>query len=289
MSSARPAASVVAPPQPLIAAVRHLLRPLVKLLMSYGVQYPYMASLLKRAYVEVASESFALKDKGQTDSRMTLLTGIHRPDIKRLRAEIAADAPPPQAASLGGQLLTMWTGLPQYLESNGYPVPLQKHASEGGELSFEHLVQSVSKDFRPRVVLDEWLRLGIAKLDDEDRVVLVTEALIPPEGLEEMLSHFGASTHDYLAVSSHNLLDGHSPMLDRYVHYDRLSPDSLLQLEAEARSLATRAFDELNARAVSLQAADADRKDAILSISFGAYFYRGGEDEQPRGEPPSAC
>lgn len=288
MSSSGPAPSVVTPPQPLVAAVRRLLRPLVKLLLSYSVQYPYLASLLKLTYVEVAIQGFSLKDKTQTDSRITLLTGIHRQDVKRLRAEIVADAPPPQAVSLGAQLVAKWTGLPQYLDSKGHPRPLYKHASEGGDLSFERLVQSVSKDFRPRVVLDEWLRLGVARLDDEDRVVLVTHAFIPSGGLEEKLFYFGKNIHDHLAASSHNLLDGHPPMLDRCVYYDRLSPESVMQLEAEARLMATRALQELNARAMSLQEADAGKPDATHRINFGAYFYRGDEGERPAGETPPA-
>jgi hypothetical protein len=287
MHGSGPAPSIVTPPQPLVAAVRRLLRPLVKLLLSYSVQYPYLASLLKLTYVEVATASFSLKDKEQTDSRITLLTGIHRQDVKRLRAEIVADAPPPQAVSLGAQLVAKWTGMLQYLDAKGHPRPLPKHASEGGVLSFERLVQSVNKDFRPRVVLDEWLRLGVAKLDDEDRVVLVTHAFIPTGGLEEKLFYFGKNIHDHLAASSHNLLDGHPPMLDRCVYYDRLSPDSVQKLETEARLLATQALMELNAKAMSLQETDANRKDATYRINFGAYFYRGDEGERLGGESPS--
>lgn len=283
-----PAPSFVTPPQPLVAALRRLFRPLVRLLLSYSVQYPYLASLLKLTYVEVATQGFALKNKEQTDSRITLLTGIHRQDVKRLRAEIVADAPPPAAVSLGAQLVAKWTGLPQYLDTKGQPRPLHKHASDGGDLSFERLVQSVSKDFRPRVVLDEWLRLGVARLDDEGRVVLVTHAFIPMGGLEEKLFYFGKNIHDHLAASSHNLLDGYPPMLDRCVYYDHLTPDSMLQLEAEARRLAGMALQELNAKAMSLQEADAGKAGASFRINFGAYFYRGDEGERPRDASPSA-
>lgn len=284
MSSSGPAPSMVTPPRPLVAAIRRLLRPLVRLLLSYSVQYPYLASLLKTTYVEVATQGFALKEKAQTDSRVTLLTGIHRQDVKRLRAEIVADTPPPPAVSLGAQLVARWTGLPEYQDSKGQPRPLPRFASDGGELSFERLVQSVNKDFRPRVVLDEWLRLGVARLDDEERVVLVTQAFIPSGGLEEKLFYFGKNIHDHLAASSHNLLDGHPPMLDRCVYYNHLSPESVRVLEATARALATKALQELNTQAMNLQEADSTREDAVYRINFGAYFYRGEEGERPGGE-----
>jgi uncharacterized protein DUF6502 len=285
MCNLGPASSALAPPPGLIAAVRRLLRPLVRLLLSYSVPYPHLASLLKSAYVEVAMQGFTLNDKTQSDSRITLLTGIHRQDVKRLRAEINSDALPSQTASLGAQLVGKWLAHPQYLDSKGQPRPLARHASDGGDLSFERLVQSISKDFRPRVVLDEWLRLGIAKLDKQRRVELVVQAFIPSGGQEENLRHFGTSIHDHLAVSIHNILDSHPPMLDRGGCYDCLSPDSALRLEAEARVLATKAMKDLDAKAMILQQADAGRDDATYRINFGTYFYRGDEDECPRVSP----
>ncbi len=70
-----------APPLSLVMALRRLLRPL----LSFGVQYPYLANLLKLTYVEVATREFPLEDRPHSDSRISLLTGIHRQDVKRLR------------------------------------------------------------------------------------------------------------------------------------------------------------------------------------------------------------
>ena len=81
--------TLATPPRSLIAAVRRLLRPLVKLLLNYSVQYPALTSLLKQTYVEVAT-AMPVEGKIQTDSRVSLLTGIHRLDVKRLRNEIVS-------------------------------------------------------------------------------------------------------------------------------------------------------------------------------------------------------
>src|SRR5918992_596982 len=102
----------MAPPASLIAALRHLLRPLVRLLTSQGVTYPMLADLLKQIYVDVAVQHFGLKGDPPTDSRVTLLTGVHRKDVKRLR-ESASGAPAgeamPQLVALGAQLAAAWT------------------------------------------------------------------------------------------------------------------------------------------------------------------------------------
>jgi hypothetical protein len=267
----------VAPPLSLVMALRRLLRPLVRLLLSFSVQYPYLANLLKLTYVEVATREFPLDDRPQSDSRISLLTGIHRQDVKRLRGEMVSDAPPPPAVSLGAQLVSRWLGEAHYQDGKGRPKPLPRLATQGGDASFERLVQTVNKDIRPRVVLDEWLRLGVAELDAQDRVVLRTEAFVPAHGVEEKLFYFGKVIHDHLAASEHNLTGGQPSMLDRCVYFDQLTDQSAEQLAELARSLAGEAMQALNRRALELQQADAANPAATCRVNFGLYFYRADE------------
>lgn len=267
----------VTPPLSLVLALRRLLRPLVRLLLSYSVQFPYLANLLKLTYVDVATREFPLDQKPQTDSRISLLTGIHRQDVKRLRGEMRTESVPPPAVSLGAQLVSKWLGEKIYLDSAGRPKPLRRLAADGGEASFERLVQSANKDIRPRVVLDEWLRLGVADINDRDEVVLRTEAFVPVHGQEEKLFYFGKVIHDHLAASGHNLTGGQPPMLDRCVYFDQLTEHSADLLADYARTLAAEAMQALNQKALELQHADAGKLKATHRITFGLYFYQANE------------
>ena len=76
--------SIGNPHASLLQALQKLLRPLIRLLLAQGVTFPMLASQLKAVYVQVAKEEFKLTDKRQTDSRISLLTGVHRKDVKRL-------------------------------------------------------------------------------------------------------------------------------------------------------------------------------------------------------------
>jgi len=67
----------------LVAALRHLLRPLVRLLAARGVTYPTLAELLKETYVDVADRDFRLENNSATDSRVSLLSGVHRKYVRR--------------------------------------------------------------------------------------------------------------------------------------------------------------------------------------------------------------
>ncbi len=268
----------------LLRAVQRLLRPLARLLMTFGVNYVAFCDLAKGVFVDVAARDFPDDGASVTDSRVSLLSGVHRREVKRLREERLLRAPPSTVVSLGAQVVSRWCADAAFLDSQRRPLGLPRLASQGGEVSFERLVESVSKDIRPRAVLDEWLRLGVVTLDADDRVHLVEHAFVPARGLEEKSFYLGKNIGDHLAATTHNLLDGQPPFLERSVYCDGLSPQSVEQLRALSRELAIDAMQEINRKALALQEADIGRADASRRMAFGVYYY--AEDEKPqRGEP----
>lgn len=264
-------------PSPLIAALRHILRPLVRLLLSNGITYTAFCDHVRAIYVKVAEEEFKLPSKPQTDSRISLLTGIHRREVNRLRTEQPADINLSEQASMSALLLTIWNGRPEYLDEQGLPAPLPRLASSGKSVSFESMVQSISKDFRPRVVLDEWLRQGIVTLDNEDRVHLCADAFVSPQDMEEKIYYFGQNVHDHLAATAHNLASNEPPFLERCVFYDKLTPESVKELADYSRQAGMRALHSVNKRAAELQARDRERPDAVYRSNFGVYNFSEAE------------
>lgn len=277
MNMNNPTASTPAHQPPIIAAIGYLLRPLVRLLLSQGISFPTFCDLVKSAYVKVAEEEFRLASKPQTDSRISLLTGIHRREINRLRNEAVTELNLSQHASMSALLLTIWSGHPEYLDEQGQPISLPRLANKSGELSFESLVQSVSKDFRPRVVLDEWLRQGIITLDNDDRVHLNADAFIQPQDIEEKIYYFGMNIHDHLAATVHNLSGNSPPFLERCVFYDKLSTEAAKELAGYSRIVGMRSLYAVNKRAAELQKRDQNKPDAVHRANFGVYHYSAAE------------
>lgn len=269
------------PPNTLILAVRRILRPLARLLIAQGIDYTYFSRLAKAVFVESAAHDFPDSEEAVTDSRVSLLSGVHRREVKRLRNE-TVEHTPPASVSMGAQLAARWCAL--YPDAARKPRPLPRTAPNDAEASFERLVSDVSKDIRPRAVLDEWLNLGVARLDEQDRVHLVESAFIPEHGFDEKAFYFGKGLHDHLAAASGNLLGQRPPCLDRVAYYDALSVESETQLRELARQLALNALQEFNRRALELQSADADKPEARRRVSFGAYFFSPGDVSPPDGE-----
>lgn len=277
-----------ATPSPaLVLALRRVLRPLVRLMVSRGVTYPYLTELLKGLFVDVADKEFRIGTKPPTDSRVSLVTGVHRKDVSRLRLSADVDSETvPSVVSLGAQLVALWMGSDRYLDGDGRPRPLPRFVSEGGDMSFEALVGSVNSDIRSRVVLDEWLRLGVVHFDEERRVCLNAQAFVPAEGFDEKAFYLGHNLHDHAAAATHNLLGGKPAFLERSVHYDGLSPQTVALLARQSEELGMKALLAVNKSAM----ASADRDTAPepgtdtparQRMTFGIYFYSEGSDAPP--------
>lgn len=266
--------------QTISAAISLVLRPLVRILLSSGISYQSFCESVKTTYIEVADEEFKLDSKPQTDSRISLLTGINRREVTRIRNEHKLSLP--QNSSMSALLLSIWSGNAEYLDDKGLPVPLPRLAGNGEDKSFEQLVQSISKDFRPRVVLDEWLRQGIVTLDDDDRVHLRIDAFVHPQDLEEKHYYFGQNIHDHLAATAHNLSGAQPPFLERCVFYDKLTEKSCAELAEHSNIVGMVALHSFNKRAAELQKQDQGSQDAIHRTNFGLYHY--SEPEAANGD-----
>lgn len=266
-----------------LRAVRGALLPLVRLMLARGLHFPAAAEMLKSLYVEVAEREFALDSKRQTDSRISLLTGVYRKDVKRLRLELPEKRESmPRDVSLGAQIVAAWNANPLCVDGEGVPKPLARFAQDGGEQSFEALVKGVSRDMHPRVVLDEWLRRGIVVMNEKNEVCLRAEAFIPEEGYAEKMFYLGHNLHDHAAAAVQNVMSGKPPTLERCVHYEGLAAADVEAIADSATKFGMRAL-----RAVNSRAADAVKLagDAVplqpTRLTFGVYFY---SEAQPLAE-----
>jgi Family of unknown function (DUF6502) len=270
-------ASIV--PELLLRALGRLLRPLVPMLIRNGITYPVIADLLRDLYVDVALRDMLSDDKSRTDSRVSLLTGVHRKEIRRQRAAPPRDESTPEVVTLSSQIIARWLGAAPWAGAGGVPHPLPRSAA-AGEPSFDGLVEAVTKDVRPRAVLDEWLSQDLVRLDAQDRVILNAEAFVPRPGRDEQMFYFGRNLHDHIAAAAANVSAvERAPFLDRSVHYDALPVAAAEQLEAMGREAAIRMLLDINRRAMQLAEAHDPPTGPTRRVNLGVYLF--AENEPP--------
>ena len=239
---------------PFRAALARILRPLIRTAMARGVAFPEMSDWLKRLYVECAEADFGIEGKRMTDSRIALLTGLQRRDVKAHRDVPHEDAP--VSAGPLPRIVARWLA--------DAPRSLTR-------ADFEVLAASVSRDMHPRTMLDELVRQGAVALDG-DRVTLMSDGYLPEED-DAQLGYFGANLGDHAEAAMANLAATPAPFFERAVHYNGLSEVSLQVLEQRARVLQSEVLKTLNAEALRLQQRDANVPDATGRFRCGAFVY----------------
>ncbi len=283
------------PPTALTNAVRRVLRPLVRGFIRFGLTWPMLSDILKRTYVDIANEDFAdgqnnktAPAKPLTDSRISLLTRIHRKDIRRFRLETAPPSTNLANSSVSAQIIARWQADKAYLDKDNQPKPLPRLGPSG----FDQLATNISKDTHPRAILEELLRVGAVHIDDQDRICLDSSAFVPSEDFDALAWYYGLNLHDHIAASTHNISGGTPAFLDRSVHYSGLTQKSVSELEQLSKDLAMEALLSINAKARALaerdKNSDKDGDAADLRMTFGAYFYatkKDGTENLPLPEP----
>lgn len=285
-NDAQKATSSGQPSDLILKAVRRILKPLVKTLITHGVTYPVVAEMLKRIFVESVDSDFRLTlDQRPTDSRTSLITGVHRKDIKFFRENPVEDDYPKVANSLGAQIIAKWMGSPEYTDDKGDPIPLVRFKTHNNTASFEKLVSSISTDIRPRAVLDDLLKRQVLSLGPDNTVILEQSAFIPREDMAELLVHYGRNIHDHIAAAGHNIAGDDtvgegSRFLERSVYHYGLTGNAVQLLEKMAEKEGMNVLINLNKEAQKLIGPEDTPSEDTKRVTFGIYFYAEDDSEQ---------
>ena len=256
----------------LAAAILRLLRPLVRILLRNGVSYGAFSDLAKWVYADVAEKEFHLAGRKQSISRVSLLTGLSRKEVKRLQQiETPDDDVVSQQYNRAARVISGWVRDPRYQDNSGEPLALPL---DGEGLSFASLVHDFSGDVPARAVLDELLRVGAVVVGD-DTVSLHTKAYVPRQGEVDKLNILGTDVSFLIATIDHNLQYGAElPYYQRKLSYDNLPEEVIPQLRTLSAERAQELLEELDKtwrehdRDVNTQVEGTGRRRAGVGIYF---------------------
>ena len=262
-----------------LAAVLHVLRPLVRLLLRHGVAYPAFAAALKPVFLEAARAELHATGQKRTDSAASLLSGVHRRDIRVLdgRAPGAGPTAPDAPKSLSSQVVARWLSDPAWLDAEGEPLVLPRY---GEAPSFDALVSACSGDIRARAVLAELERLGVARMTDSI-VQLLAPGFVPRQDFAQTMALLQGNLHDHAAAAALNAGGGHN-YLEQSIFVDELTAESAEHLHAVAARAWRQAFRTVMREAQARfdhDQAHAPAAQRVQRARFGSYFFSEHHDD----------
>lgn len=223
--------------QALLAVLEQLLSPLARLCLAKGIPIQAAEEVMRRAYVQAATEGCEGFNSSRLTSRISTMTGLTRREVARLQSE---DAPvQPQTRTVATDVLTFWASQSEYVNKKGMPIRLPR---TGEAPSFEALAASVTKDVHPKSILADMVRLGLVTHNEKNDTVAVVDAIfVPKSDWPQMVGFIGTNVGDHLQASVENVLLGGSKHFEQALLADELSQESL---EA-AKSMITAQWREL--------------------------------------------
>ncbi|MDP1999271.1 MAG: DUF6502 family protein [Rhodoferax sp.] len=263
----------------LLDAIRRVTLPLVRLLINEGIGYQSFISQMKPVFIEQALAQVQERGEKDTDSALSLRSGIARKDINAWRQNPLLGKKTSKR-SIPSEVFTRWISDPVYELPDGQPRKLPR---VGPAPSFESLSRSVNQDVHPLSVLNELIRLGLAALESgehgEEQVGLLNSAFVPQHDLSELLALFVDNLSAHLETATHNL-QAHTPArLEQAAYAGGLTPDSAQVLSDLSRQLWSNMLDDFMTEARRLHAQDAGQGTRLVRL--GAYFHDGLQPSQP--------
>jgi hypothetical protein len=262
-----------------LRAALAMLVPLARWLVHNGVPYGSFAPALKSVFVEAARRELAESGGKQTDSALSVLSGVHRRDIRSLDGDAHVQAQP-KAPSVASQVFTRWLADDALRDKSDQPMVLPK---SGPAPSFEALARQVSSDVHPRTLLAEMQRLGLVRVAG-DQVHLDAQAFVPQRGFDDMVELFAANVSDHLAAAVHNLRGDGDKLLEQSVFASGLSVRSTQALGTLARRLWRGAFQQMVREATQRYQQDSHGAQPSMRMRFGVYYYA-----EPLLDPPTGA
>ena len=212
--------------KPLSAAVLRLFRPLVRVLLRNGVSYRTFADFAKWVYVDVATKEFGIEGRKQSTSRVSVITGLSRKEVKRVR-ELPRpdDTASVERYNRAARVIAAWRRESNFQDAEGNAAPL---LLEGTGATFSELVKRFSGDVPVRAILDELIRIGAVERLEDGRVSLIVRAYVPESSEADKLHILGTDVGFLISTIDHNLqADPMGPLFQRKVAYDNLPDEAL--------------------------------------------------------------
>src|SRR5882724_3790023 len=266
----------------LLEAARAVLRPIVRRLFARGVRYGRVEAGLRDLFLELAEEELASAGQPATTSAISLLSGINRKAVRRLRSPEGGGKPRASASFRRNQaasLIGVWLAERRATDRRGRPLPIPYQAEQGP--SFERFAREVTVDVAPGSLLKDLIRAGAVEQLEDGRVALLTDAYGPSAGEPEKLAMLVEDPAELVETMLHNIFgERELTRLQRKVFFDNIGTDSAKKVRREMARAGERFLRDVARR---LGKYDRDRNPRAPGgerryAGVGVYFFEAPAD-----------
>ena len=253
---------------------RILLRPIASLVMKCGMTWKEFSDLSKSVFVETATEEFGIRGRPTNISRVSILTGISRKEVKRQRILLQTPAALFSAkTSDATRVLSGWHQDPQYLDSSGAPLPLSE---SGPAPSFEALFAKYGGDTPEQTLIKELRSAASVDTDDQGKLIAKSRYHMPIAMSEGNIRFFGQNLFDHAHTLNRNVSgDGDARRLEGFAVDDRIADSAVTEFRAFIDRRGQEFLEEVDDWLSRHRTAAPDNKTQTVRLGVGVYAIDG--------------
>jgi hypothetical protein len=184
-----------------LEALRHLLAPIVRVLLRNGVTWNEFEQIGKELFVEVARSDYGVHGRPTNTARVALLTGLSRREVTRVKAVLVGEkqraAPAPTRIS---EILAGWHLDTDFRDADGTPRVLPVE----GERSITTLFKRYAGDMPHGAVLGELEELRLVEHVAGGFRVTARDYIRGTDD-PDLIRQGGIALHDHAATVAHNV------------------------------------------------------------------------------------
>lgn len=262
----------------LINACRTLLRPIALLLLKGGMTWKEFAEISKSVFVSVATDEFGIRGRPTNVSRVSILTGISRKEVKRQRDLLDSDQPPVSSKTTDAtRLLSGWHQDAGYIDDSGRPLPLPP---SGPAPSFESLFKAYGGDTPEQTLTRELENAGSIGRDGAGNLVALRRYHMPAEMDEGNVRFFGTNIHDHANTLCNNLTQAADQrLLEGFAVDDRVHPEAVEEFRAFLDRRGQQILEEIDDWLNEHRVDDSDSSVVPVRLGIGVYAIEGSLPE----------
>ena len=258
----------------LVSACSALLRPVASVLMRTGMTWREFSDLSKGVFVCVASDEFGIRGRPTNISRVSILTGISRKEVKRQR-ELLLSAQPVKSSKTtdATRLLSQWHQDPDFIDSDGQPLPLSR---SGPAKSFADLFRRFGGDTPEQTLLKELTNAGSVEETESGQLVAKRRYHMPTSVDAGLLRFFGTNLFDHAETLRNNLAgDDSDKRFEGFAVDDRIDPEAADEFRDYVDERGQQFLEEIDEWLAAHRLDTNSKTSSPIRLGLGAYAING--------------
>jgi hypothetical protein len=259
----------------ILGAFLVVLRPIARILLRFGIGFREFSEIAKTAFVDVASSDYGLRGRPTNISRVAVMTGLTRKEVKRLRDKLSSGEDRLAVRSTPMcEVLHRWHAEEDFNDNCGRPAELP---FAGKFPSFADLVRRYGGDIPPGAMRTELKRVGAIHEDDDGNLRVIRRSVRPALSHDSLIAALAHSAYPLLTNIAHNLVTENQG--ERWAQFTAFTQSvrksdirRLHRISFDRLENIVESFDDLFIAYESLHDA-ADDKEPCNTVAVGVFYF----------------